>query len=61
MTDTERLMLKVDEGKIASHYGKEAQMRKTQEELMELYDAIGGYLSGAEQKSMSKRKQQMPR
>ena len=61
MTDTERLMLKVDEGKIASHYGKEAQLRKTQEELMELYDAIGGYLSGAEQKSMSKRKQQMPR
>lgn len=48
MTDTERLMLKVDEGKIASHYGKKAQLRKTQEELMELYDAIGGYLSGAD-------------
>ena len=48
MTDTERLMLKVDEGKIASYYGKEAQLRKTQEELMELYDAIGGYLSGAD-------------
>lgn len=48
MSDTERLMLKVDEGKIASYYGKEAQLRKTQEELMELYDAIGGYLSGAD-------------
>ena len=48
MTDTERLMLKVDEGKIASHYGKKAQLRKTQEELMVLYDAIGGDLSGAD-------------
>ena len=48
MTDTERLKLKEDEGKIASHYGKEAQLRKTQEELMELYDAIGEYISGAD-------------
>lgn len=31
MTDIEKLMLKVDEGKIALHYGETAQLRQTQD------------------------------
>lgn len=45
MTDIEKLMLKIDEGKIALHYGETAQLRQTQEELLEWHEAIEGYIN----------------
>lgn len=46
MTEIEKVKLKADENKIALHYGEKAQLRQTQEELMEWHEAIEEYLNG---------------
>lgn len=51
MTDIEKLMLKVNEGKILHHYGITEQVSKLKEECRELIEAADGYINGTDSKA----------
>ena len=51
MTDIEKLMLKVNEGKILHHYGITEQVSHLKEECRELIEAADGYINGTDSKA----------
>ena len=51
MTDIEKLILKVNEGKILNHYGITEQVSKLKEECQELIEAADGYINGTDSKA----------